>query len=161
MARRQITQSLARSVARWRPMCDRWRVNRARPGEKYFARTSVVRRRMAATRSQSVGDGASMAHVGAKNISPAHPWCGGARRARDHNVWLIAHQSRTYGRKIFRPYTCGAWLHWACATINGVAMVMVGRRRLNRAGTGEIFFARTHAARGYIGRAPRFMVWRW
>ena len=26
------------------------------------------------------------------------------------------------GRKIFRPYTFGAWLHWADATIYGVAM---------------------------------------
>ena len=63
-----------------------------------------------------------MAHVGAKNISPVHPWCVGVWRPRDHNVWLIAHQSRTYGRKIFRPYTCGALLNLACATIYGVAM---------------------------------------
>jgi len=43
-------------------------------------------------------------------------------RVRNHNVWAIAHQSRTYGRKIFRPYTCGAWLHWAGATIWGMSM---------------------------------------
>ena len=122
MARRQITQSLVRSVVRWRPMCDRWRVNRARPGEKYSARTSMVRRRTAGARSQRVGDGASIAYVGAKYFSPVHPWCGGVLRARDQNVWLIAHQSRTYGRKIFRPYTCGALLNLACATIYGVAM---------------------------------------
>ncbi len=34
-------------------------------------------------------------------------------------------------------------------------MVMVGRLRLNAARTGEKYFAPTHAARGYIGRAPR------
>ena len=115
-------------------MVGRWRINGARTGEKYFARTSMVRRRVAGATIWGVAmfDG-----------------------------WVTGHRWRTDGRKIFRPYKCGAWLHWACATINGVAMVMVGRRRLNRAGTGEIFFARTHAARGYIGRAPRFMVWRW
>ena len=37
---------------------------------------------------------------------------------------------------------------------------MVGRLRINRARTGEIFFARTNAVNGYIGYAPRFMVWR-
>ena len=70
MARRQITQLLARSAVRWRPMCDRLRINRARTGEKYSARTSMVRQRTAATRSQRVGEGASIAYVGAKNISP-------------------------------------------------------------------------------------------
>ena len=59
-----------------------------------------------------------MAHVGAKYFSPVHPWCGGARRARDHNVRAIAHQSRTCGRKIFRPYKCGTLLNLAGA-ING------------------------------------------
>ena len=156
MARRQITQSLASSVARWRPMCDRWRVNRARPGEKYSARTSVVRRRTAGARSQRVGDCASIAYVGAKNFSPVHPWCGGGWWVRDHNVWVIAHQCRTYGRKIFRPDKCGEWLHRVCATICGAVMVMAGRLRINGARRGEIFFARTNAARGYIGRVPRF-----
>ena len=69
-----------------------------------------------------VGDCASIAYVGAKYFSPVHPWCGGVLRPRDHNVLLIAHQSRTYGRKIFRPYQCGAWLHWAGATIWGMSM---------------------------------------
>ena len=94
----------------------------ARRGEIFFARTSVVRRRVAATRSQRVGDCASIAHVGAKYFSPVHPWCGGVLRARDHNVWAIAHQRRAHGRKIFRPYKCGAWLHRVCATIYGEAM---------------------------------------
>ena len=146
MARRQITPSLARNVPRWPPMCDRWRVNRARTGEKYFAPTSMVRRRVAATRSQRVGDCASMAHVGAKYFSPVHPWCGGARRARDHNVWAIAHQWRTYGRNIFRPYNRGALLNLPCATIWGAAVAMVGRLRINRARRGEKYFAPTHAA---------------
>ena len=35
----------------------------------------------------------------------------------------IADGWRTDGRKIFRPYTCGAWLHWAGGTIWGAAMV--------------------------------------
>ena len=38
--------------------------------------------------------------------------------------------------------------------------LMVGRLRINGARTGEIFFARTNAVNGYIGYAPRFMVWR-
>ena len=122
MARRQITQSLARSAVRWRPMCDRWRVNRARPGEKYSARTSMVRRRTAGARSQRMVNRASIAHVRAKYFSPVHPWCGGVWRARDHNVRAMAHQLRMHGRKIFRPYTCGALLNLACATIYGVAM---------------------------------------
>ena len=147
MARRQITPSLARSVARWRPMCDRWRVNRARAGDKYSARTSMVRQRMAATRSQSVGDGASTAHVGAKYFSPVHPWCGGVLRARDHNVWLIAHQPRTYGRKIFRPYIRGA------AADGGRATTMCGRWRINRARRGEKYFARTSLVRRRVAGA--------
>ena len=65
----------------------------------------------------------SLAPVGAKNISPVHPWCGGAWRARDHTVRAMAHQSRTDGRKIFRPYTCGAGLQWAGTTIWGAAIV--------------------------------------
>ena len=154
MARRQITQSLVRSVVRWRPMCDRWRINRARPGEKYSARTSVVRRRTAGARSQRVGDGASIAYVGAKYFSPVHPWCGGVWRARDHNVRLMAHQSRTDGRKIFRPYIRGAP---ACG---GCAIITCGRWRINCACTGEKYFAPTHAARCYIEYAPRVMVWR-
>jgi len=36
--------------------------------------------------------------------------------------WAIAHQWRTHGRNIFRPYKCGEWLHRVCATIYGVAM---------------------------------------
>ncbi len=103
-------------------MVGRLRINAARPGEKYFARTTVVRRRVAGARSKRVGDSASIAHVGAKNISPLHPWCGGVWRARHHNVWTIARQSRTPGRKIFRPYTFGAWLNLAGATIWGAAM---------------------------------------
>ena len=51
-------------------MVGRWRINRARMGEKYFARTSVVRRRVVGARSQRVGNCASMPHGRAKNISP-------------------------------------------------------------------------------------------
>jgi len=80
-------------------MVGRLRINGARRGEKYFARTSVVRRRVA---------GATI-------------W-----GALMFDGWAMAHQSRTCGRKIFRPYTCGAWLHWAGAMIYVVAMVMVG-----------------------------------
>ena len=64
-----------------------------------------------------------MAHVGAKYFSPVHPWCGGGWRVRNHNVWAIAHQSRTHGRNIFRPYKCVALFYSPCATIYGVAMV--------------------------------------
>ena len=104
----------------------------ARRGEKYFARTSVVRWRVAGAPPQCVGDCASIAHVRAKNISPLHMrrvvtlgvrhdlWCG------DGDGWAMAHQRRTQGRKIFRPYKCGALLNLACGTIFGVAMVMVG-----------------------------------
>ena len=89
------------SVVRRRVACGgraittrgRLRINGARRGEKYFNRTSVVRWRVAGAPPQCVGDGAS-----------------------------LAHQSRTHGRKIFRPYKCGAWLHWAGATIWGAAM---------------------------------------
>ena len=69
-------------------MVGRLRINGARRGEKYFARTSVVRRRVAGARSKRVGNCASIAD----------------------------------GRKIFRPYKCGAWLHWPGATIWGAAM---------------------------------------
>jgi len=103
-------------------MCDRLRINRARAGEKYFARTSMVRRRTAGAPPQCVGDCASTARARAKNIPPVHPWCGGGWRARNHNVWAIAHQWRTYGRNIFRPYKCGALLNLACATIWGTSM---------------------------------------
>ena len=104
----------------------------ARRGEKFFARPSVVWWRVAGARSKRVGDGASIAHVRAKNISPLHMrrvvtlgvrhdlWCG------DGDGWAMAHQRRTQGRKIFRPYKCGALLNLACGTIFGVAMVMVG-----------------------------------
>ncbi len=119
------------------------RINRARRGEIFFARTSVVRWRVAGAPPQCVGDCASMAHGRAKNISPVHPWCVGVWRARHHNVWAMAHQWRTCGRKIFRPYTCGALLNLACATICGVAMVMVGRWRINGARLGEKYFAPT------------------
>ena len=108
-------------------MVGQLRINRARRGEIFFARTSVVRRRVAGARSKRVGNCASIAD----------------------------------GRKIFRLYKCGALLNLACATICGVEMVMVGRLRLNAARTGEKYFAPTHAARGYIGRAPRFGVRRW
>ena len=37
--------------------------------------------------------------------------------------WAMAYGWHTDGRKIFRPYTCGAWLHWAGATIWGAAIV--------------------------------------
>ena len=100
----------------------RWRINRIRRGEIFFARTSVVRRRVAGARSQRAVDGASIAHGRAKNISPIHPWCAGVWRVRDHNVRAMAHQLRMHGRKIFRPYTCGALLHRVCATSYGVAM---------------------------------------
>ncbi len=128
----------------------------ARWGEIFFARTSVVRRRVAGATSWGVAmfDG-----------------------------WAIAHQSRTCGRKIFRPYTCGEWLHRVGATIYGAAMfddwvngycwrtygrnifrpyigdaganlacaticgaVMVGRWRMNGARAGEKYFAPTNAA---------------
>ena len=102
--------------------CGRLRINRARAGEKYFAPTSVLRRRVARARSQRAGDCAPIAHIGAKYFSPVHPWCVGVWRARHHNVWAIAHQRRTDGRKIFRPYKCGALLNLACATIFGAAM---------------------------------------
>ena len=104
----------------------RLRINRARTGEKYSARTSMVRRRVA---------GAAI-------------W-----GAAMFDGWVMVDLWRTDGRKIFRPYTCGAWLHRACATIYGVAMVMVGRRRLNRAGRGEIFFARTSVVRRRVACA--------
>ena len=70
-------------------MVGRWRINGARTGEKYFARTSMVRRRVAGATIWGVAmfDG-----------------------------WVTGHRWRTDGRKIFRPYTCGAWLHWAGAT---------------------------------------------
>jgi len=67
-------------------------------------------------------DGASIAHARAKYFSPVHPWCGGVWRARDRNVWAIAHQSRTDGRNIFRPYKCGALLNLPGTTIWGAAM---------------------------------------
>ncbi len=63
-----------------------------------------------------------MAHVGAKYFSPVQPWCGGVLRACHRNVWAIAHQSRTCGRKIFRPYIRGAGANWAAATIWGMSM---------------------------------------
>ena len=66
----------------------------------------------------------------------------------------------TNGRKIFRPYTCGALLHWARTTIHGAAMEMVGRMDIIGTRRGEIFFARTSVVWGRIGRAPRFMAWR-
>ena len=96
-------------------MVGRFCINRARPGGKYFARTSMVWRRTAGARSKRVGDSASIAHARAKYFSPVHPWCGG-----------------------------------------GCAITTCGRLRINRARTGEKYFAPTHAARGYIGRAPRF-----
>ena len=37
--------------------------------------------------------------------------------------WVTGHHWRTDGRKIFRPYTCGALLHWARTTVHGVATV--------------------------------------
>jgi len=43
-------------------------------------------------------------------------WCGNG------DGWAIAHQWRTHGRKIFRPYKCGALLNLARATIWGAAM---------------------------------------
>ena len=61
-------------------------------------------------------------HVGAKYFSPVHPWrVVNWAGATIHGVamfdgWVIAHGWRRDGRKIFRPYTCGAWLHWAGAT---------------------------------------------
>ena len=58
-------------------MVGRLRINRARAGEHYFARKSVVRRRVAGARSKRVGEGVSTAHVGAKYFSPVQPWCGG------------------------------------------------------------------------------------
>ena len=51
-------------------MVGRLRINGARRGEIFFARTSVVRRRMARARSQRVGDCASIAYVGAKYFWP-------------------------------------------------------------------------------------------
>ncbi len=69
-------------------MVGQLRIDRARWGEIFFARTSVVRRRVAGARSKRVGNCASIAD----------------------------------GRKIFSPYKCGAWLHWAGATIWGAAM---------------------------------------
>jgi len=98
-------------------------------------------------------DGASIARARAKNIPHLHPWCGSARRPRDHNAWAIVHQSRTYGRKIFRPYKCGALLNLPCATIYGAAMVMVGRLRINAARPGEKYFARTSMVRRRVARA--------
>ncbi len=118
-----------------------WRINRARRGEISFARTSMVRRRVAGAPPQCVGDCASTARARAKYISPVHPWCGGGWRVRNHNVWAIAHQRRTWGRKIFRPYIRGA------AGCGGHAITTRGRLCINRIRRGEIFFARTHAAR--------------
>ncbi len=63
-------------------MVGRWRINRARMGEKYFARTSVVRQRVVGARSHRVVDGAYKAHVGAKYFSPVQPWCGGESGGR-------------------------------------------------------------------------------
>ena len=51
-------------------MVGQLRINRARRGEIFFARTSVVRRRVARARSKRVVVGASIAHGRAKNISP-------------------------------------------------------------------------------------------
>ena len=99
-------------------------IDGARRGEIFFARTSVVRWRVAGAPPQCVGDCASIAHVRAKNISPLQMWrvvkfgvrydfwCGNG------DGWLIAHQCRTPGRKIFRPYKCGTLLNLAGA-ING------------------------------------------
>ena len=101
-----------------------------------------------------LGEWILLAHVGAKNISPLQPWCVGVWRARHHNVWAIAHQSRTCGRKIFRPYKCGEWLHRVCAMICGAAMVMVGRLRINGARRGEKFFARPSVVRRRVAGAP-------
>ncbi len=53
-------------------MVGQLRINRARRGEIFFARTSVVRRRVAGARSKRVVNCASIARVGAKNISPVH-----------------------------------------------------------------------------------------
>ncbi len=53
-------------------MVGQLRINRARRGEIFFARTSVVRRRVAGARSKRVGDCVSIAHGRAKNISPVH-----------------------------------------------------------------------------------------
>ena len=57
----------------------------------------------------------------------------------------------TDGRKMFRPYTCGAWFHWARTTIHGAAMEMVGRMDIIGTRRGEIFFARTSVVWGQIG----------
>ena len=77
-------------------MVGRMDVVGTRRGEIFFARTHAVR-----------------GYIGA--------------RTTIHGVAIvdtraIADGWRTAGRNIFRPYTCGAWLHWAGATIYGVAM---------------------------------------
>ena len=58
-------------------MVGRMDIIGTRRGEIFFARTSVMRRRTAGARSKRVGDSASIAHVGAKKISPAHMRRGG------------------------------------------------------------------------------------
>ena len=76
----------------------------ARRGEIFFARTIAVLVQIGAGATiygaamfDGLGEWILLVHVGAKNISPVHPWCGGAWRARDHTVRAMAHQSRTDG----------------------------------------------------------------
>ena len=66
-------------------MVGRMEIVGTRRGEIFFARTFMVRRRVVGATIHGVAmfDG-----------------------------WAIAHGWHTYGRKIFRPYTCGALLHW-------------------------------------------------
>ena len=78
-------------------MVGRMDIVGTRRGEIYFARTTVM-------------------------------WGQIAARTTIHGVAIvdtraIADGWRTAGRNIFRPYTCGAWLHWAGGTIWGAAMV--------------------------------------
>ena len=77
-------------------MVGRMDIDGTRRGEIFFARTTVV-----------------LGQIGTRTTIHGVAIVDG---------WAMAHQWRTHGRKMFRPYTCGALLHRVCATIYGVAM---------------------------------------
>ena len=77
-------------------MVGRMDIDGTRRGEIFFARTTVV-----------------LGQIGARTT---------IHGAAKFDGWAIADGWRTDGRKMFRPYTCGALLRWARTTIHGVVM---------------------------------------